>query len=251
MDTDIDIKSLTGADLGPAAGDQVVDHNSYQEAAWEQPQEKAVVETAEPEASNPQRENFRALRDEVDRMKAEREAERREYALQLDLIRANVANKAPATEPPKERKFLDGMEETDIPNVSELRKEWEARESAYVARLEELQVAQQHSDYAEIIEKYALPLVKAKPHLAEGIQGAKNKALFAYELGKMAQQMQAQTQTAQVQRSEKAQKIIDNSKKPGTLSQAGGQGALSKADYYASMSDADFLQMANKNLDGI
>lgn len=256
MDTEIDMKSLTGADFGPAAGDNQVDHNSYQETASEYP-EHGYAEAPSHERSdgnsaldiNPQRENFRALRDEVDRMKAERESERREYQLQMELLRANIANKGQQESPKPERKFLEGMEESDIPNVAELRKEWEARESNYVARLEELQVAQQHPDYAEVIEKYALPLVKAKPHLAEGIQGATNKALFAYELGKMAQQMQAPQ--VQAQRSEKAERIIENSKKPGTLSQAGGQGALSKADYYATMSDQEFMKFANRHLEGI
>ena len=67
----------------------------------------------------------------------------------------------------------------------------------------------------------------------------------------MAQQIQAQTQPQTPQKSENAQRIVDNSKKPGTLSQAGGQAALSKADYFASMSDAEFMKMANRNLDAI
>jgi hypothetical protein len=65
----------------------------------------------------------------------------------------------------------------------------------------------------------------------------------------MAQQMQGQ-QVATT-RSENAQRIVENAKKPGTLSQAGGQGALSKADYYASMSDQEFMRMASRNLEGI
>jgi hypothetical protein len=142
--------------------------------------------------------------------------------------------------------MFEGMKDDDVPNVAELRKEWADRESNYQARLEELQVQQAHPDYAEVIEKYALPLVQQKPHLAEGLRGATNKALFAYELGMMAKQMQAPqvTQT----RSENAQKMVENSRKPGTLSQAGGQSVLSKADYFATMSDKEFLAMAEKNL---
>ena len=65
----------------------------------------------------------------------------------------------------------------------------------------------------------------------------------------MAQQAQEHQMAAT--RNENAQRIVENAKKPGTLSQAGGQGALSKADYFASMSDQEFMRMASKNLEGI
>lgn len=274
MSLDIDMKNFTlsGEAEVPAAVEQVVDTNSYQQEAngeFQQvvdPLDQASVTTSEApvtkepqvvEQVNKQELNFKALREEVDRIKAEKEAEKREYQLQLEMLRANVERqRAPQQPEPSVKKMFDGMKEDDVPNVRELRQEWEAREANYQSRLEELQVQQMHPDYAEVIEKYALPLVKQKPHLAEGLQGARNKALFAYELGKMAQQMHApqvpQTQAPVApQRSELAQKIVENSKKPGTLSQASGQSTLSKADYFASMSDQEFMKMATKNLEGI
>jgi hypothetical protein len=252
MSIDIDMETYAGASIEPAAAVQQTDTNSYQQEASEYPVDESLLDkpaeqAAEPEPSK-QELNFRALTQEVDRMKAEREAEKKEYQLQLDMLRANLEQQhAPKVQ--QERKFLDGMKEEDIPNVGELRREWENKEAVYQARLEELQVAQQYPDYAEVMEKHLSPLVKQKPHLIEGIQGARNKALFAYELGKMAQQMQGQK--VEVTRSENAQRIVENAKKPGTLSQAGGQGALSKADYYASMSDQEFMRMASRNLEGI
>ncbi len=108
-----------------------------------------------------------------------------------------------------------------------------------------------------MIQKFALPLVQQKPHLAEGIQGASNKALYAYELGKMAQMAAQRAQTPVEEPvgapaiNSNAQRIVENSRKPGTLSQAGGQGALSKADYYASMSDAEFAKFATRHLEQI
>ena len=288
MSIDIDMKSFAGESaMAPtipndsaAVSQPVVDTNSYLQEAEEFPAQKELmdqpvesakstpeaVKAVQPEPEiNPQAEHFRQLRGEVDRIKAERETEKREHQLQLDMLRANLA---PRPEPQRENKFLNDMKEDDIPNVGELRREWERKESGYQERLEELQVAQQHPDYAEVLEKYVVPLIKQKPHLAEGIQGSRNKALFAYELGKMAQQMQAPQQQAQAPmpqpvtqvsqalqaaptKNENAQRIVENSKKPGTLSQAGGQGALSKADYYSSMSDAEFMKFAGKNLEGI
>jgi len=252
------MQSYAGAVSSPAAvDDKVVDTNTYQQEVQDNPEPVApsspdtpnAAEEAAAPVSSPQAENFRALREEVDRIKTEREAEKREHQLQLDMLRANLANQQPRQPEPPAKQMFDGMKDDDVPNVGELKKEWEQREQNYQARLEELQVQQMHPDYAEVIEKYALPLVKQKPHLAEGIQGARNKALFAYELGKMAQAMNQPV--VQQQKSENAQRIVENSRKPGTLSQAGGQAALSKADYFASMSDQKFMEMAMKNLEGI
>jgi len=262
MAIDIDMQSYAGASTGPAAVDQaVVDTNSYHQGTEDYPVQTELLDRplkAEPEAKvetpevNPQAENFRALREEVDRIKAEREAEKREHQLQLDMLRANLDQQRYQKAPePQSKQMFDGMKDDDVPNVSELRREWAQKESGYQARLEELQVQQMHPDYAEVIEKFALPLVKQKPHLAEGLQGASNKALFAYELGKMAQQMQEQKIPMATKPSETAQRIVENAKKPGTLSQAGGQAALSKADYFASMSDQEFMKFATKNLEGI
>lgn len=244
----LDMRDYSG-ELDPAAVDnQALDSNSYLQEAQDALLGSSVTPEVEtPKEANPQAEHFRALREEVDRMRTERDTEKRDYQAQLDMLRVNMAQKSDAA---PERRFLDGLKDDDVPSVAELRKEMEQRESNYQSRIEELQVAQSHPDYAEVIEKFALPLVKLKPHLAEGLQGARNKALFAYELGKMAQAMQQQNIPAPVV-SETAQRIVENSKKPGTLSQGGGQGALSKADYIANMSDEEFYKYASKNLDKI
>lgn len=260
MSFDIDMKSYAGTTVEePVAVQQPVDTNSYSQstedypvdtALLDQPVKNEAVEAPEAPASNPQAENFRALREEIDRIKVEREAEKRDHQVQLEMLRANIAQQQqPRAPQPKSNRMFEGMKDDDVPNVAELRSEWSKKEADYQARLEELQVQQMHPDYAEVIEKFALPLVKQKPYLAEGIQGASNKALFAYELGKMAQQLQGQK--VETQRNENAQRIVENSKKPGTLSQAGGQAALSKADYFASMSDQEFMKFASRNLEGI
>lgn len=258
MYEDIDIKNITGASFDSAAGSQqAVDSNSYQEAEefpvqqdlLEPPEHGQVEEQKVDPEVNPQAEHFRALREEFDRIKAEREQEKREHQLQMDMLRAN-SNRANQPEQQRERQFLDNLSDEDIPSVGELRKEWQEREAGYIARLEELQVMQQNPDYAEVVQKFALPLVQSKPHLAEGLRGATNKAMFVYELGKMAQAMQQPIASAP-QKSEAAQRMVENARKPGTLSQAGGQGTLSKADYFATMSDKEFMQFAARNLEGI
>lgn len=198
---------------------------------------------------NPQADNFRALREEVDRIKHEKEAEKREYQLQIDMLKANMAPRVHS----QERKMFEGMDDSDVPNVRELRSEWNAREASYKMRLEELQTQTQYPDYNEVLNKYLAPLIKQKPHLSQGIESSSNPSLMAYELGKMyqASQHMPSPEPQIQQRSETAQRIVDNSRKIGTLSQAGGQTALSQADYFATMSDAEFMRMASKNLEGI
>lgn len=267
MSLDIDMENF-GRSTEPAAVAQPeVTYNSYNQEEGEYvhkeflepPAEEIapeIEEQKEPEVqTNPQAENFRALREEVDRLKTEREAEKREHQLQMELWKANQSNKQHDPQPQRKEMF-DGMKDDDIPNVGELKREWQQREADYQARLEELQVQQMHPDYEEVIEKYAIPLVKQKPHLAEGLRGASNKALFAYELGQMAKQMQVAQMPPAVEppapsKSMAAQRMVENSKKPGTLSQAGGQSTLSKADYFATMSDQEFMRMASKHLEGI
>jgi hypothetical protein len=279
MSEEIDMKNLSGEDLGSAAGgQQIVGQNSYQEAtqtedvfvhkeflepAKEEPQaplaetqgKNEEIVAQEPVSREPSKQelNFKALREEIDHVKAERE----DLRANIELMRANMATIAQQQhkqEAPKQDRLFEHLKGDDIPNVQDIEAAWSKREADYQARIEELQVAQKFTDYAEVMEKYTSPLLKQKPHLAEGILGAKNKALQAYELGKMHQMAQQQPQIQQpvaVEPNKVAQKIVENARKPGSLSSAGGQSALSQADYFATMSDNEFMKFASKNLEGI
>jgi len=264
----IDMKSFSGDIDDSAAEGQQISSNSYLENAHEEypvhkelldapaetPGVPSVSQEAPPEPEPSKQElNFRALSQEVERIKAKSESDKREYELNLELLKANLnQQKYRQPEPERPKRMFDGMEDGDIPNVAEIRRAWEQRESDYQSRIEELSVAQDHPDYAEVMQKYLTPLLQQKPHLAEGIQGARNKALFAYELGKMYQHQQPSNQVAVPQaptsQQTMAQRIVENSRKPGTLSSAGGTGSLSKAEYFATMSDKDFMAIAEKNL---
>jgi len=254
MSFDIDMTKYAGEIQDSAAeSPQIVDTNLYgdvedfpvHQELLENADSKSV-EAPEVQESNPQADNFRALREEVDRIKHEREVERKVYQEQIEMLRAN---KVQSREPEAPKEMFNGMKDDDIPSVGEMRREWQAREAGYKSQLEEMQVQQTHSDYAEVLEKFTLPLLEKKPHLAEGIRGASNKALYAYELGKMAQQMHVPQ--VQAQQSINALKIVANAKKPGNLANVGGQNVLGKADYYATMSDQEFMRMASRNLEGI
>lgn len=261
----IDMKSYAGEVTPPAAVEQQ-ELNQFQRESLdeefqmpEMPREAPVeIETQQVNPTEPtaQELNFRALSESVEKLKAEKEADKREYQLQLEMLRANLNKKS---EPDaQERKMFQGMDDSDIPTVGELRKAWEQRETTYNQKIEELQVANQHSDYAEVLNKYGKHLAETDPLFLQGINGAENKALFAYQYAKREQELQtlrdamkSQATVQQPQQSAIAQKIVENARKPGTLAQVGGQSTLSKADYYASMSDGDFMKMANKYLEEI
>lgn len=248
MSNDIDMQSYAGATAQAAVEQQPT--NSYQDEAQheEYPVKSELIDqpVAEEQRSvepSKQELNFEALRSEIDRMKADRDAEKREHALQLELLRVNSQQQQAQKEEPA---MFEGMSDSDLPSVGDFRKEWDKREQTYKARLDELEFASTHSDYAEVLDKYLKPLVNENPLLAQGIGKHPTPAAYAYQLAKLYQQAKSsQTQTTT---SRDAQRMVENSRKPGTLSQAGGQGALSKADYYGSMSDEQFYKLASKNL---
>ena len=264
----IDMKEFAGEIESPAAVEQQATPNSFQRETatddvyvhpefLEQAEEKPIdaVKAPSPEPDK-QEQNFKALSESVEKLKAEREAEKREYQLQIDMLRANINRQS--HEEPKARKMFDGMEDSDIPNVGELRKAWYEREGAYNERIEELQVANQHSDYADVLYKYGKHLAETDPLFLQGLKGAENKALFAYQYAKKEQRfreleesIKVNSKPTQTQQSVNAQKMVENARKPGTLAQAGGQSVLGKADYYATMSDSDFMKMASKHLESV
>jgi len=256
----IDMKDYSGEILDPAAAVQQVSPNSYQQELanddahvykeFLSPPPEAPLESAESvQAKEPSRQeqNFAALREEIERLKAERDVEKQEYRQNLELFKAN-AQPQQRYEAPEPKKFLDGLSDNDVPNVAEIRRAFEQREQEYHSRIEELQVSSAHPDYAEVLEKFTGPLLKQKPHLAQAIRGSSNPALTAYDLGKMAQSRMEAPAPKPAQLNTNAQKIVENARKPATLAQAGGQSVLSQADYYATMSDADFMRIATKNL---
>lgn len=261
----IDMKNYAGEIQPPAAVEQQQSSNSYQNeqeypvqlppAEDAAPTEVAPQQPEQPPAKeDPQALNFRSLQESVERLKAEREAEKREHQLQLDMLRANFVQKQAQESPQK--KMFEGMEDGDVPNVGELRRAWGEREAAYNEKIEELQVANKYPDYAEVLNKHGKHLAETDPIFLQGLRGAENKALFAYQYAKREARLQEletqlKTNAAQPSPSGNAQKMVENARKPGTLAQAGGQSVLSKADYYETMSDADFMRLASKHLEGI
>ena len=228
----------------PAAGGQVA---TPQEAKV--PKEE-VVQAVEPvQADSDKDYNFRALREELAQIKEDRDRLRGDF----EDLRRNQVQRQP--EPPRKR-AIDEINSDDLITGAQLKQAMAEREAEYQLQLGELQVKAQYSDYDEVTAKYGVPLIEKEPDLAQGFLASNNKAAYLYKIGKLAMSadrpapepvMQPPPQPSQA-----AQRIVENSRKPGTLSNAvGGAGNLSKADYYATMSDSEFHAMVQRNLDSI
>jgi hypothetical protein len=208
-----------------SAAESIDNQNTAQEALSSEPSDQG---------NNRQELNFKRFREEIDYVKRDRD----ELRQQLELLRRNQA-------PQEQKRLVPEKDEDDYVSIREFEQVLEQREKNYAERLTELQFAQSHPDYNEVLEKYTKPLINEKPHLWEGINSASNKALYAYELGMMAKSLkEQQDHNPQVQ---KAKAMVANSRKPQTLSGAGGSTPLTNVTDYANMPTDDFMKLYQRN----
>lgn len=230
----------------PVAGGQAVSTQVAEEPVDQQTDQ--AVEPVQPVESDKEY-NFRALREELAQIKEDRDRLRDEF----EGLRRNQVQRQP--EPPRKR-AIDDINPDDLVTGAQFKQAMAEREAEYQLMLGELQVKSQNPDYDEVTAKYGVPLIEKEPDLAQGFLASNNKAAYLYKIGKMAmlaeQRQQPEPIAAPPQQSQAAQRIVENSRKPGTLSNSvGGAGTLSKADYYATMSDADFNALIQKNMEQI
>lgn len=227
-------------------------------------QPEMVADDAQQEPISDKELNFRALRDSNAKLKAEMEAEGARYQRELDDLRMQMQHQAPKQE---KKGALDDQSDDELLTVGKYRQTVLEMQEQHQQELQALRMEQeetkariQYSDYDEVMEKYSIPLLKENRDFARAFQASENKANFAYEIGKRELLMQQykeqldqlqlkQQNPAESQPSRNAQRMVDNARKPGTLSSArGGQPSLSKADYWATCSEADFQKEMEKNL---
>jgi hypothetical protein len=237
----------------PAAVDQVATPPVAEVPTEQVPQ---AVEPVQAESDKDY--NFRALREELAQIKEDRDR----YRDDAEGYRRQNVQRQP--EAPRKR-AIDEINSDDLVTGAQFKQAMAEREAEYQLMLGELQIKSQYPDYDEVTAKYGVPLIEKEPDLAQGFLNANagSRASYLYKMGKMAQEqdMYRQLMARQdvpepvreaPQPSRDAQRMVENSRKPGTLSNAvGGSGNLSKADYYATMSDGDFYKMVQKNLDEI
>lgn len=198
--------------------------------------------------------NFKALRDSIAEQKAEREAERLRYQQELENMRYQMQQmQAPQQEP---HDPLDGLDNDDLLTVDKFRKAQQLQQQRYEQELMSLRnenlenrARLRHSDYDEVMEKYSIPLLRNDQDFASGIRNAQDPAEYAYKIGQMMMRSEQQRQP-EPQISRDAQRLVENARKPSTLSNVrGGQQAISTAEMYETMSDKDFAALVQRNLE--
>jgi hypothetical protein len=198
--------------------------------------------------------NFKALRDSIAQEKQEREAERLRYQQELENMRYQMqqmnSQKEELSDP------LDGLESGDILTVEKFRQAQQVQQQRYEQEIANLRYENlenrarlKHSDYNEVMEKYSIPLLKNDPDFASGFRNAADPAEYAYKIGRMMMVSEQQRQP-EPQISRDAQRLVENARKPSTLSNVrGGQQAISTAEYYENMSDKDFAALVKRNME--
>ncbi len=198
--------------------------------------------------------NFKALRDSIAQEKAERESERQRYQQELENVRYQMQQMQ--AQPEAESDPLDGLDSDDLLTVDKFRQAQHQQQQRYEQEISNLRYENlenrarlRHSDYNDVMEKYSIPLLRNDPDFATGFRNASDPAEYAYKIGRMMMGSEQERQP-EPQISRDAQKIVENSRKPSTLSNVrGGQAAISTAELYETMSDKDFAALVQRNLE--
>jgi len=115
--------------------------------------------------------------------------------------------------------------------------------------LKTMAMRSQYPDYEKVVG-YALKEAETNPGLAQAIATSSDPHTLAYELGKRSETYQSEL--AVKTKSREAERIIENSQKPGSVNGAvTGSGNLSKAEHFMSMSDREFESYVAKVKRGI
>lgn len=193
--------------------------------------------------------NFGALRDEIAKMKSEREYWRGQ---------AEAYSRAPTRQPEPAEDRQPALEALDWDDSRDVRKAWESLQQDNQRLREEMrdslaavQAKGQHQDWNTMVTQHVPQLTSKNPIFAEMIQKASNPYEAAYLLAELNARASQPDAALPPPTNGNAQRAIANAQKPQTLASVGGGGQLSSADYYASMSDEDFMKIAARNLANI
>ncbi len=188
--------------------------------------------------------NFRALGNEVAKLKEEREYWKGQ---------AEAYSKAPTLQPEPQ---VDAYEALDWQDSGDVKKAFDSLRNENLSlrhevndAIKSLSTKNDRPDWNAMVTQHVPELTSKNPIFAEMIKNASNPYEAAYLLAELKAGTNQQPQPQQMSRD--AQRAIANSQKPQSLASVGGHGSLSQADHYANMSDEDFMKVAARNLAGI
>ena len=96
-------------------------------------------------------------------------------------------------------------------------------------------VPSQYSDYAEVVQKYADRFEKENPAAAQAILSSPNPRLAAYQMIKSWHVYKNEQAKKSNEVSEAAEKVLENSKKPGSSQSVGAPSPLNEIKRYERM----------------
>jgi hypothetical protein len=193
--------------------------------------------------------NFKALREQANKLKEEREYWKGQAeAYNKTLSKPEPEPQAPAYE------SLDWDDSKDVRKAFDsLKQENQRIRHEMNDAITAMSTKQKHGDWDRMVADHVPELTSKNPIFAEMIQNASNPYEAAYllaELNARGGHAQAQAPVSN-QMSLNGQRAIANAQKPTSLASIGGGGTLNAADYYANMSDADFHKIAARNMANI
>lgn len=197
-----------------------------------------------------QQHNFRALREEVSKMKEEREYWKGQ-AEAFSRIPARQPESAQATQQDAYA-ALDWDDSSHVKKAFDaIRSENQTLRSEIKDALTAIETKTTRQDWNKMVTQHVPQLTSTNPIFAEMIQKVSNPYEAAYLLAELNSRATQAPQQQVQQDYSNGNRALDNARKPQTLASVGGQGQLSAADYYASMSDEDFMKIAGRNLANI
>jgi len=174
-------------------------------------------------------------------------AQRQQLAEELQMMKEHISllQSSQQQSQPKRQDPLDGLPDDDIPTMGDIKKLFREREKQYQASLTEMQMAQRHPDYSEVISKYLPEVIKQNPSFKTKLQETQDYEL-AYYLAKNSEGYRSAHKKSQ--KNADAAKVVQNSQMAGSLSSMGTTSPINTAKRYRDMSDDDFRREMNKNL---
>lgn len=236
---------------------KVKGHNSYLAYQDDLDRVEAVnpkVQEQEPisPAELPIDRNIVAIREELARERREKE----ELKQNFEIWKATL-HKQNIPEPQVQKNPIEDLDTEDALPVGIYKRQEDEmlkRQKAMESEIAELRMAVKYPDYKEVLDEYAAPLIREKPNLAAGFHAAQDPWQYAYDIGSLAKQGRQNQMSAPVAPptvSKSAARIVENSRKPGSLSMTGGQGSFHAVKDYATMSDEEFEAEYNRIQSGM
>lgn len=160
----------------------------------------------------------------------------------LALIQAQQQSQPQAQQPKEE---IDNLADDDVLTVGEAKKILTRMNQQYQGSIEELRMAQKYPNYREVVTNYLPEVIKQNPSIAQTLQGSQDYEL-AYYLATHTEKYKADHKRAK--KHADAERIVQNSSQPGSLSSVGQISPVNQAKKYKDMSDKDFRKEVHRNL---